>query len=125
VTGAAAAQGYCHCTSCRHWSAGPVNAFSLWKPDSVKITAGADQLGTYAKTPGSQRKWCKKCGGHVFTDHPGMGLMDVYSAVTPTAPFTPALHVHYGEKVLSVKDGLPKMKDMPKEFGGSGETLPE
>ena len=125
VTGAPAAQGYCHCTSCRHWSAGPVNAFSLWKPEDVKITQGADQLGTYAKTPGSQRKWCKKCGGHVFTDHPGMKLMDVYIAITPDAPFKPALHVHYGEKVLSVKDGLPKMKDMPKEFGGSGETLPE
>jgi hypothetical protein len=40
-------------------------------------------------------------------------------------PFKPALHVHYGEKVLSVKDGLPKMKDLPKEFGGSGQALPE
>jgi len=27
--------------------------------------------------------------------------------------------------VLRVKDGLPKMKDFPKEFGGSGATLPE
>ncbi|MDF3011066.1 MAG: glutathione-dependent formaldehyde-activating, partial [Burkholderiales bacterium] len=30
VTGEPAAMGYCHCTSCRHWSAGPVNAFTLW-----------------------------------------------------------------------------------------------
>jgi len=125
VTGAPAAMGYCHCRSCRHWSAGPVNAFALWKPDAVKITKGADDIGTYAKTPGSQRKWCKKCGGHVFTDHPTMGLYDVYAAVTPDHPFKPALHVHYGEKVLSVKDGLPKMKDLPKEFGGSGQSLPE
>ncbi len=125
VTGTAAAQGYCHCESCRHWSAGPVNAFSLWKQDAVKVTKGADKIGTYAKTPGSQRKWCTSCGGHVFTDHPAMGLMDVYAAVTPSAPFQPGLHVHYGEKVLSVKDGLGKFKDMPKEFGGSGETLPE
>ena len=28
-------------------------------------------------------------------------------------------------KVLSVNDGLPKMKDFPKEMGGSGVTLPE
>ena len=33
VTGAPAAMGYCHCGSCRLWSAGPVNAFSLWKPE--------------------------------------------------------------------------------------------
>ncbi len=29
VTGEPAAMGYCHCDSCRQWSAGPVNAFSL------------------------------------------------------------------------------------------------
>jgi hypothetical protein len=27
--------------------------------------------------------------------------------------------------VLRIRDGLPKMKDVPKEMGGSGETLPE
>ena len=35
------------------------------------------------------------------------------------------LHVNYAETVLRIKDGLPKMKDMPKEMGGSGETVPE
>jgi hypothetical protein len=29
------------------------------------------------------------------------------------------------ETVFHIKDGLPKMRDMPKEMGGSGETLPE
>jgi hypothetical protein len=29
------------------------------------------------------------------------------------------------EAVLRVQDGLPKLKDFPKEFGGSGESLPE
>ena len=47
------------------------------------------------------------------------------SAVIPGFPFKPALHVHYQESVLRVKDGLPKMKDIPKEMGGSGQTLPE
>lgn len=125
VSGEPVAMGYCHCTSCRHWSAGPVNAFSLWKPDAVKVTKGADNIGTYAKTPQSERKWCKSCGGHVFTNHPGMGLIDVYAAVIPELRFKPALHVHYQESVLSVKDGLPKMKDVPKEMGGSGQTLSE
>jgi len=39
--------GYCHCRSCRSWSGGPVNAFTLWAPDAVKVTAGADSLATY------------------------------------------------------------------------------
>src|SRR3954468_23006049 len=97
VSGSPAAMGYCHCTSCREWSAGPVNAFTLWPPTSVVIMRGSDQLGSYSKTPNSIRKWCKACGGHVLTEHPGLGLTDVYAAVIPGFPFVPMLHVHYGE----------------------------
>lgn len=125
VTGEPAAMGYCHCSSCRSWSAGPVNAFTLWPPDAVKVTRGADKLGTYNKTPYSFRKWCTVCGGHIMTDHPTFGLIDVYAATIPSQPFKPALHVNYQETVLPMKDGLPKLRDFPKEFGGSGETLPE
>jgi hypothetical protein len=125
VSGDPVAMGYCHCESCRHWSAGPVNAFSLWQPDAVKVTKGASNIGTYNKTPKSFRKWCKTCGGHLFSEHPPMNLTDVYAAVIPSFKHQPALHVNYGEKVLSVKDGLPKMKDFPKEMGGSGITLPD
>jgi hypothetical protein len=44
VTGDPAAMGYCHCDSCRQWSAGPVNSFTLWKQDALKVTEGADLL---------------------------------------------------------------------------------
>lgn len=112
-------------TPVRSWSAGPVNAFTLWPPDAVKVTKGADLLGTYNATEHSFRRWCKTCGGHVLTEHPGMGLTDVYAATIPSFPFKPGLHVNYGETVLHIRDGLPKMKDMPAEMGGSGDTLPE
>jgi hypothetical protein len=39
--------------------------------------------------------------------------------------YRPTLHVNYGEKVLAVRDGLPKFEDFPKDFGGSGVLLPE
>jgi len=125
VTGAPAAMGYCHCESCRHWSAGPVNAFTLWQPDAVRITRGADNVGTYHKTEKSYRKWCKTCGGHLFTEHPGWGVTDVYAAVLPELSFQPGLHVNYAQTRVRIKDGLPKMQDMPSEMGGSGVTLPE
>jgi hypothetical protein len=125
VTGAPAAMGYCHCDSCRRWSAGPVNAFTLWQPDAVRVTRGADNIGTYHKTEKSYRKWCKTCGGHLYTEHPGWGVTDVYAAVIPDLSFEPGLHVNYAETRLHIKDGLPKMQDMPKEMGGSGVTLPE
>src|SRR5882724_13318284 len=125
VTGAPAAMGYCHCSSCRSWSAGPVNAFTLWPTDTVKVTKGADMIGTYNKTELSFRKFCTKCGGHVMTDHPTFGMIDVYAATIPSLPFKPGLHVNYSETVLPMKDGLPKFADFPEPFGGSGTMLPE
>jgi len=125
VTGAPVAAGYCHCDSCRKWSASPINAFSLWKPDALQVTQGEDNIGTYNKTERSFRKWCKTCGGHIFTSHPELGLVDVYAGVIPDFPFEPHLHVFYEETVLHVKDGLPKMADIPADLGGTGKTLPE
>ena len=79
VSGEPVAMGYCHCDSCRHWSAGPVNMFTLGKPDAVQITQGAENIGASSKTPHSYRKWCKSCGGHIFTERPEWGLIDVYA----------------------------------------------
>ena len=125
VSGEPAAMGYCHCDSCRTWSAGPVNAFTLWKPQSLHVTRGADNIGSFAKTANSNRKWCKACGGHLFTDHPQWSLVDVYAAVIPDFPYQPGVHVHYQESRLPLRDGLPKMRDLPKEMGGSGAVLAE
>jgi hypothetical protein len=125
VEGQPEAMGYCHCESCRSWSASPVNAFSLWKPASVKVAKGAEKVATYAKTPMSERQYCTVCGGHLMTNHPPLGLVDVYAATIPELDFKPALHINYAERVLAIKDGLPKMKDVPREFGGSGDVLSE
>ncbi|HUC02733.1 MAG: GFA family protein [Methyloceanibacter sp.] len=125
VTGEPEAMGYCHCSSCRSWSASPVNAFTLWKPEAVKVPAGAEHLATFQKTPRSERQYCAKCGGHLMTNHPYLGLVDIYAATLPTLKFSPAVHVNYAETVLPMRDGLPKFKDFPAEFGGSGETIPD
>ena len=125
VTGDAVAMGYCHCASCRSWAAAPLNAFTLWKPDAVKVTRGESELGIYHKTENSYRRFCRACGGHLFTLHPALGVTDVYAATIPSYRFVPALHVNYSESVLPMRDGLPKMKDMPKAMGGSGETCRE
>ncbi|MDO6561847.1 GFA family protein [Amphritea sp. 1_MG-2023] len=116
---------YCHCESCRHWSASPVNAFTLWQPDTLKITQGEEQISRYAKSPGSIRAWCRSCGGHLFIEHPQMGVIDLPAAIIPDLNFTPSVHVHYQETVLPMIDGLPKMKDLPSDAGGSGEQIPE
>lgn len=125
VGGEPAAMGYCHCESCRRWSASPVNAFTLWKPDAVHIRRGAGNIGSYSKTPNSLRKWCQSCGGHVFTEHPAWGLTDVYAGVIPDFPYQAGVHVNYQEATLRIADGKPKLKDLPGEMGGSGIRLAE
>ena len=89
VTGDAVGAGYCHCAACRSWSAGPVNAFTLWKSDAVEVTQGADQIGEYHQNDRSYRQWCTACGGHLLTRHPHWDLIDVYAATIPSYPFEP------------------------------------
>jgi hypothetical protein len=125
VLGAPEAMGFCHCRSCRSWSGGPVNAFSLWKPEAVRITAGLENVATFSKTKMTQRKYCRKCGGHLMSDHPSLGLVDVFAATLPTLAFVPGVHVNYADTVLPMRDGLPKLKDFPAELGGSGVTIAE
>lgn len=125
ATGEPVGMGYCHCSSCRSWSAGPVNAFTLWAPENVKITKGAAFVQEFHKNPNSLRKWCKNCGGHLMTEHPEWKLIDVFAATLPTVAFKPGVHVNYQETVLPMKDGLPKLRDFPKELGGSGDVIAE
>ncbi len=132
LSGEPEAMAYCHCDSCRRWSAGPVSAFTLWKPDAIQITQGIGKIVFYNKNPltgnddiVSERQWCEACGGHIYTEHPTMGLIDVPAAVIRELDFEPSFHVHYQEAVHNMKDGLPKFRDLPNEAGGSGEMVIE
>jgi hypothetical protein len=125
VQGEPEGMGYCHCRSCQSWSGGPVNAFTLWKPENVRVTEGAENIATFTKNPASERKYCKKCGGHLMTNHPGLGVVDVFAATSPELNFQPGVHINYEDTVMPMKDGLPKFKDFPGAFGGSDQQLPE
>jgi len=125
LSGDPTVQAYCHCGSCRGWLGAPVHAASLWPAANVRVVKGSDKLGLFKKTEASHRQFCTSCGSPVLVGHPGMGLTDIPAGTISGFAFKPTLHVHYGEKVLSVRDGLPKFKDFPKNFGGSGDTLPE
>ena len=125
ASGEPRAMGFCHCRSCRSWSAAPVTAFSLWKPDAVRVTEGAEHIRSFNRSGFSERQYCVNCGGHLMNVHPALGLVDVYPATIPAFAFSPGVHVHYAETVFTMRDGLPKMKDVPAAFGGSGELMAE
>lgn len=124
VKGAPEEMGYCHCSSCRSYTGGPLVAFVLFKAENVSVTRGAALIGRFRKSEMSERQFCTKCGGHIMTGHPTLGFTDVYAAAIPSVAFKPSVHLNYAEAVLPVRDGLPKLKDFPAEVGGSGETVP-
>jgi hypothetical protein len=125
LTGEPGVMAFCHCESCRGWLNAPIHAATLWPAANVKIVKGADKLGLYKRTEASHRKFCTSCGTPVLIEHPAIGMIDVPAGHIEGLSYKPGLHVHYGEKVLAVRDGLPKFKDFPKDFGGSGAVLPE
>jgi len=56
---------------------------------------------------------------------PGFKLIDIFAVILKGFSYKPTMHINYESKTVSVKDGLPKFKDMPEDFGGSGTILPE
>ena len=123
VSGEPEAMGYCHCQSCRSWSAAPVTAFTLWKPDAVRVTAGAEHVATFQKTKFSQRQYCKKCGGHLMNNHPTIGLVDVYAATIPTLRFSAGVHINYADTVLPIRDGTPQAEGFsPKSLAAQAKA---
>jgi hypothetical protein len=125
LSGEPAVQVYCHCNSCRTWLGAPIHGATLWPTPNVKVVKGAGNLGLYKRTENSHRQFCKSCGAAVMVVHPTMGMTDVPSVSITSLAFAPTVHVNYSEKVMAMRDGLPKFKDFPKEFGGSGEMLPD
>ena len=123
VRGEPAGQGFCHCESCRSHTGAPLRGFTLWPADAVTVLEG--QLAGFNKSGFSDRQHCTVCGGQVLIDHPTIGLVDVHSSTIAEFPFQPSVHVNYQERVLRIHDGLPKLKDLPSEMGGSGESVSE
>ena len=79
VTGEPTVMGYCHCADCRAWSAGPVNAFTIWPPEAARheadhkaakriitdLTQQRDRLSDQlsAMITQSQRSWWRRLVG--------------------------------------------------------------
>ncbi len=125
IKGAPLLQCYCHCTDCRDWLGAPVHAATAWNKDQVTFTKGGDNVVTYKRTDHSHRKSCKSCGGAVLVEHPSLGVVDVLASNIKGYAFEPAFHIFYSERMIDMKDGLPKFVKMPDAMGGDGEMMKE
>ena len=73
----------------------------------------------------SIRKSCVKCHAQVLNSHGD--IVDVNGGMFDwdEKGFEPEFHLNYESAILKFKDGLPKYKDFPSEFGGSDEKIAE
>lgn len=125
VQGDPSMQVMCHCIDCRRWGGAFCQAAKLYPSDKVSYTGNG--IGKNKKDDGSleRRISCGKCGGVLLDDMTaGMNMKMVPAGLFDT-PFTPGMQIKYADRVISIKDGLTKFKDFPKDMGGSDEKIDE
>ena len=125
LTGEPVLQGYCHCSSCRAWGAQPFNAYTLWPSENVRVVQGEESLGAGKRNDNITNRFCTRCGGSVMAQSALAGLTDVFAMIIRDFTFEPGSHVNYAERVMDMRDGLPKFRDMPARAGGTGEMMQE
>mmetsp|Transcript_24483 Transcript_24483/g.36002 ORF Transcript_24483/g.36002 Transcript_24483/m.36002 type:complete len:143 (+) Transcript_24483:68-496(+) len=126
VTGEPIAHIYCHCTDCRASKGSEFSSLIIVENDNLTVTKGEDLVKFYNKV-NCERNFCTNCGTIVFLNTPDAPFKDVYPAlqISGDLKFTPTVHCHYAEKVMSVKDGLPKYAHLPAIYGGSDDMCEE
>lgn len=95
------------------------------------MTHGQDSLGSSKSKSGQlDRKFCNKCHAWVYNEWVGSPLMativSTYDQVEMGPLLTelkPRLHLWYSSRIIDCPDGLPKYSDIPKEYGGTGDTI--
>ena len=85
----------CHCSNCRRTTGSAFKPFAGIERGKLQVTKGEDKIATYHKTEVSYRKYCTVCGGHLMTNHPPLGVVDVFTATIPTLSTKPRSSVFF------------------------------
>lgn len=101
--------------------------FVAWKPESQTIVGGGEVVASHEFSAKMKVFFCGVCGSGLYHTN-RLGVHSVSRSLFRHANggslpsgLEPQLHIHYGERVVDIADALPKFKDLPEPFGGSGE----
>jgi hypothetical protein len=61
---------YCHCTRCQRRTGSAASASALVAPGSFALTAGEEQLRSWAPEGGFEKVFCGACGSAVLVRNP-------------------------------------------------------
>lgn len=116
VAGAAHAQFFCHCESCRRCAgASPVPWATF---DAATFALDEGELVHYASSPDVQRGFCRQCGTALTYQHSTRpNEIDVMTlSLDEPAPFAPQYHLWVSDQLpwIVIGDSLPRY---PQEKG--------
>jgi len=119
VSGEPKITAFCHCLECQKWT-GSSGHFAVIFDEALVQIAGD------LKTTSDGHRNCSKCLACIASTHCAKtpGLLQICGGILNSPPRLQG-HWNYGQRVLSVRDGMAKFKEFPAEFGGSGAVLGE
>ena len=112
---------HCHCSMCRHSSAGLVNTLAITGQDQFVIQQGEDNLSNFEDIPPVRRRFCRSCGCSLYYTNDDLpGILFYYPAtlddgVHPGHPKEKEAHVHVNSMAEwdRITDKLPQFTEGP------------
>jgi hypothetical protein len=103
---------HCHCESCRRAHGAAFVTWAGFTTPQVTITDGADLLATHESSPGTARRFCRRCGTKLFFESTRWAGETHVTLAAFDDPLdrAPAGHAFYEEHV----GWLPALAEAPK-----------
>lgn len=102
---------HCHCESCRRAHGAAFVTWVGFPTPQVTVTEGADDLAAHESSPGTFRRFCRRCGTKLFFESsrwPGETHV-VLAAFDEPVDRVPSVHAFYAEHAA----WLPALKETP------------
>merc|ERR1711916_153182 len=112
----------CHCSLCRKCSGGPFTHMAGPKSENFKVLSGGDNVIQFSSSAEIKRVRCKDCGVNVYNETtkgfhgiPVPCIDDAYKNNKVLQSLAPTVHIYYADRVMDLKDGLPKFNAAPTQ----------
>ncbi|KAK3320255.1 Mss4-like protein [Cercophora scortea] len=129
---------YCHCTTCQRLHGAPFQWAAIFHKEDINFTNGIHDLGWYDSSSKSTthhlpcKVQCAYCRTPIMDEGRNMillfpTLIDGINSDKGREAFKAEHHMFYSERVIDIKDGLPKFKgmsdDSPRIDEDTGEEI--
>jgi len=131
---------YCHCTTCQRMHGAPFQWAAIFHKEDINFTNGHHDLGWYDPTNKSTthhlpcKVQCAYCRTPIMDEGRNMillfpTLIEDINTDKGREAFKPECHMFYPQRVVDIKDGLPKFKGLQNESPlvdeDTGEEIPD